>query len=215
LITMLEQIIKQRSETYTIRREKKRRREDYGSIARFNIQVTWKPDPESDTLAVHKFTASGVHVSQNKRTRAETAAMKYDQGQVHHPPINTLPKCSKDMCKASLESQMITWNPEQQSHRRSSPDRLDALCYALFLIFGVGGKKTGSNTVFQAPTGGGSYAPSPEGSQIKQQEKRRGRSSIYSQDLANGRSTQADPMRGSGWSIPVYDDPVERLSRGY
>jgi hypothetical protein len=138
--------------------------------------------------------------------------MKYDQGQVHHPEANTLPKCEKDMCKASLEGQMISWNPAQSvSHRRSSPDRLDALVYALFLIFGVGGKKVGANTVFSAPTGGANYEKGT--SQITQQDKKRRRASIYSQDLANGRSTAADPMRGSGWAVPVYNDIVDQAQR--
>lgn len=215
LITMVEQVIKELSDgKYTIRREKKRRREDYGSIARFNIQIQVPADEETgEESFTHKFTASAVHVSQNKRTRAETAAMKYDQKQVHHPPVNTLPKCEKDMCKASLEGQMISWNPANTNHRRSSPDRLDALVYALFLIFGVGGKRVGANTVFASPTGGGNYEKTS--SQITQQDKKRGRASIYSQDIANGRQTGSDPMRGSGWAVPVYNDPVDRITRGF
>lgn len=176
--------------------------------------MTVPGNPETDEGPwVHKFTASAVHVSQNKKTRAETAAMKYDQKQVHHPPVNTLPKCDKQMCQASLESQMITWNPEKA--KTNSPDRLDALVYALFLIFGVGGKRVGANTVFASPTGGGIYSKEQTGSQIQQQDKRRRRTSIYSQDLANGRSTATDPMRGSGWATPVYTDPVERLDRRF
>lgn len=215
LITMLEQVIKARTDgTYTIRREKKRRREDYGSIARFKIKMSVPETEDEDgnrvPAYVHEFTGSGVHVSANKQTRAETAAMKYDQKQVHHPPKNTLPICEKDLCKASLENQMISWNPK----KRNSPDRLDALVYALFIIFGVGGKKIGSNTVFQSPTGGANYGPTP-GSQIQVETKKRKPASIYSTDIASGRGTPdagRTDMQG-GWATPVYTDPVDRLNR--
>lgn len=59
-----------------------------------------------------------VHASRGKLIRAEPASSLYEQGRVHH--VARL---------ETLEDQMVTWSP--QSGERS-PDRLDALVWALF-----------------------------------------------------------------------------------
>lgn len=51
-----------------------------------------------------------------KAARAEPVAMLYEQGKVHH--VGTLPQ---------LEDQLTSWNPDS----RTSPDRLDALVWAV------------------------------------------------------------------------------------
>jgi len=58
----------------------------------------------------------GVHARKGKRLRAEPVAALYEQGRVHH--VGVLP---------ALEDQMTSWTPADSD----SPDRLDALVYAL------------------------------------------------------------------------------------
>lgn len=58
-----------------------------------------------------------VHARQGKAIRAETVTLKYDQKRVHH--VDYLPE---------LESQMVSWVPGET---RKSPDRVDALVYAV------------------------------------------------------------------------------------
>ncbi len=60
-----------------------------------------------------------VHASRNKRTRAEPIAALYEQGKVSH--IGSFPE---------LEDQMTTWVPGMDS-----PDRLDALVWAMSHLF--------------------------------------------------------------------------------
>lgn len=65
----------------------------------------------------------GVHASRGKQTRAEPISALYEQGRVHH--IGSLGK---------LEDQMCGWDP---AHDSKSPDRVDALVWALsFLMIG-------------------------------------------------------------------------------
>lgn len=58
-----------------------------------------------------------VHARVSKRLRAEPVVLAYDQGRVHH--------AGRFM---ALEDQLTTWVPEEST---DSPDRLDALVYAL------------------------------------------------------------------------------------
>jgi len=58
-----------------------------------------------------------VHASQGKRTRAEPILGLYEQGRVMHADPMT-----------ELEDQMCNWNPAED---KDSPDRLDALVWAL------------------------------------------------------------------------------------
>jgi phage terminase large subunit-like protein len=60
-----------------------------------------------------------VHASRGKRTRAEPVHGLYEQGRVHH--VGNL---------AALEDQMTTWVPGMDS-----PDRLDALVWAVTALF--------------------------------------------------------------------------------
>lgn len=62
-----------------------------------------------------------VHASRGKRARAEPIAALYEQGRVHH--VGSL---------ATLEDQMTTWDA---STAAGSPDRLDALVWALSELF--------------------------------------------------------------------------------
>ena len=65
-----------------------------------------------------------IHAKHSKRVRAEPVAALYEQGRVHH--VGAL---------ATLEDQLTTWEPdvvEGGKHTKSdSPDRLDAMVYAL------------------------------------------------------------------------------------
>lgn len=67
-----------------------------------------------------------VTASRGKRMRAEPVAALYEQGRVRH--VGTFPE---------LEDQMITWTPEASG----SPDRLDALVWAISDLAGFGGRK--------------------------------------------------------------------------
>lgn len=58
-----------------------------------------------------------VHASKGKFARAEPVASRYEQGRVHHVGIH-----------AALEDQLCNYSPDFSS---SSPDRLDALVYAI------------------------------------------------------------------------------------
>lgn len=67
----------------------------------------------------------GVHASRGKRLRAEPIASWYEQGKIFH--VKPFPE---------LEEQMCTWVPDSYDR---SPDRLDALVYALTaLLLGPG-----------------------------------------------------------------------------
>lgn len=69
----------------------------------------------------------GVHAKNGKRLRAEPVQARYQQGRVHH--VGVFHK---------LESQMTTWDPDDL--KMKSPDRVDAMVYALTWCFeGEGG----------------------------------------------------------------------------
>lgn len=76
-----------------------------------------------------------VHARESKVIRAEPVTLAYDQGRVHHVGRHV-----------QLEDQLTTWVPEDGP--RDSPDRLDALVYALSALVipssykaGVGGSR--------------------------------------------------------------------------
>ncbi len=71
---------------------------------------------------VEKIPVQFVNAKDGKRLRAEPISMLYDQGRVHHvgDPRNLL----------VLEEQMTTWVEGDQN----SPDRLDAMVYALLKL---------------------------------------------------------------------------------
>lgn len=62
-----------------------------------------------------------VHATRNKTTRAEPISALYEQGKVHH--VGGFPQ---------LEDQMVLWTPDV----KKSPDRLDALVWALTELSG-------------------------------------------------------------------------------
>ena len=64
-----------------------------------------------------------VHAKRGKATRAEPVAVLYEQGRVSH--VGSL---------ARLEDQLTTWDPATAS---GSPDRLDALVYAVTELMGA------------------------------------------------------------------------------
>lgn len=214
LIQMLTQILKDKTQNFTIRKEKNRRREDLGSIQRYNIDCILENPYEPGTYYKHSFTASGIQASKNKKTRAEVAAVAYDQGRVHNPPLNELPTCEIEACQAHLELQQTTWNPNHTTSR-NSPDRMDSLCYTLMLIFGSGGRKSGPNSLLIAPT-----APSPDGERLRDDQRIHSEAqrkikptSIYSMDVINtrrgGRITDGriDPRSvDSPWSRIVLNE---------
>lgn len=71
-----------------------------------------------------------VHAAQGKRTRAEPIAALYEQGKVHH--VGAF---------AKLEDQLCTWEPLGGGR---SPDRLDALVWALTELLIDGTESTAS-----------------------------------------------------------------------
>lgn len=74
---------------------------------------------------------SGVHASRGKRTRAEPIAALYEQGKVHH--VGPAPEL------ALLEDQLATWDGTG-----TSPNRLDALVWALTELMLVGEESVAS-----------------------------------------------------------------------
>ena len=58
-----------------------------------------------------------VHATRGKRVRAEPISALYEQRRVHH--VGAFPQ---------LEDQMVMWTPDSNE---SSPDRMDALVWAL------------------------------------------------------------------------------------
>lgn len=68
-----------------------------------------------------------VQAKQGKVVRAETPSALYAQGRVHHVGAH------EDFQK--LEDQLVTW----LRSTKKSPDRLDALCYAILHLADVGG----------------------------------------------------------------------------
>lgn len=70
-----------------------------------------------------------VHATRNKTTRAEPISALYEQGKVHH--VGGFPQ---------LEDQMVLWTPDV----KKSPDRLDALVWALTELTGNNQSITGT-----------------------------------------------------------------------
>ena len=76
------------------------------------------------------FTA--VHASRGKAIRAEPVAALYEQGRIHH--VGTFPE---------LEDQMCDWVPGGKS-----PDRMDALVWCIWELFGLGLKDEQQQRVY-------------------------------------------------------------------
>lgn len=188
IITILTQVLKEKTADFTIRKLKGKTKTVnlYGSVDRYLI-ICHLLDG-----TIHRFTANSIHALKNKKVRAETASIKYDQGKVHHPLANPLPVCDKESCKQSLEIQMTSWNPNIASNRYISPDRLDALVYTILLIFGSGTTK--DKKFLTSPTAsqtGNNPTPNQNPNvlrsdqQIGKSYKKKGPTGIYSTDVVN------------------------------
>ena len=93
---------------------------------------------ESNLRAIDKTVSyEAVHASRGKIIRAEPAANLYEQGKVHHVGTH-----------AKLEDQLTQWNPLDGM---KSPDRLDALVWALTKLMIRSGRIAGGAP--QQPTG--------------------------------------------------------------
>ena len=94
------------------------------------------------TLRVHDRGANvrSVHATRGKATRAEPVAALYEQARVSH--VGAL---------ARLEDQLTTWDPATS---RASPDRLDALVWAITELIDPGPQEITVNY-------GGGYEISP------------------------------------------------------
>lgn len=64
-----------------------------------------------------------IHASRGKRTRAEPVSALYEQGRVHH--VGVFP---------ALEDEMCSWTEDEES-----PNRMDALVWAITELAGIGG----------------------------------------------------------------------------
>jgi phage terminase large subunit-like protein len=84
-----------------------------GKLVEQNLRTLWQNVPYR-----------GVRASVGKRARAEPVAAIYEQGRVHH--VGSFPR---------LEDQLTTWEP---LGRQRSPDRLDALVWAITDLSGGG-----------------------------------------------------------------------------
>lgn len=145
IITSMIQQLKQQTSDFKIRKEKKTRATDYGTIKRYTVSM------KLHTGDNHKFVISAIHANKSKGIRATGVSINYDLQQVHHSPNlnNELPTCKEEHCKTSLEYQMTTWSPI--SSKKVSPDRLDALVYALLLVFGGNAQHSKNNSYLLSP----------------------------------------------------------------
>jgi phage terminase large subunit-like protein len=141
-----------------IRRDLRSKSARYGAIKRYRFKVVLESgEPWS-------FTVSAIHAQHGKQLRAEVAAMKYDHGQVHHPPDGLV----------ELEKEMTSWNPLG----KKSPNRVDAAVYALLHIFGDKSLRGGGRARISAPTPA-PLRPLPTGSMLRKS----GTASIWSMDV--------------------------------
>lgn len=143
IITLLSHALKDQTVEYTIRKHRKPKMTDFGSVKRFTVKAFLH---DSTT---HTFLVSAIQAMKSKKVRAESASYQYDTKRVHHP--KDLPTCRIESCKQSLEGQMTTWSPSNTSGRSQSPDRMDALVYALFHIFGRHALHSNANSRLIAP----------------------------------------------------------------
>ena len=124
VLDSLKQALKDNTLDYKFRPGNKSKKTDYG------IVKSWKVSGIDLHGEAFRFNIFAVHATQGKTLRAETVSIKYDSGQVHHPP--ELPTCDIKNCGAHLEAQMTSWDPVTS---KKSPDRLDALAYCMLHIF--------------------------------------------------------------------------------
>ncbi len=83
-----------------------------------------------------------VHASRGKAIRAEPVSGMYEQGRIHH--VGTFPE---------LEDQLCEWTPGDKS-----PDRMDALVWAIWELFNLGEDQEMQEIIYQDTSG---YSISP------------------------------------------------------
>jgi phage terminase large subunit-like protein len=99
-----------------------------GDMVEATLRATREDAGEQERITARTIMLRTVHAARGKRTRAEPVAALYEQGKVHH--YNSLPV---------LEDQLCTWEPDlviddgpqKKIRRHDSPDRLDALVWAV------------------------------------------------------------------------------------
>jgi phage terminase large subunit-like protein len=178
----LEQAIKDNTLEYTIRKQAKGKKTDYGIVKR------WSVNGVDNDGGAFKFMIYAVHAQSQKKLRAEMVSTRYDSGQIHHPlKDNPLPTCEVHNCRANLENQMTSWDPKNSKY---SPDRLDAMAYCMLHIF-ANFMITRSKVTIAKP-----IAITQQASQHQAvRGRRRGLVGIYSTDLgARSSSDTADRM---------------------
>ena len=109
-------------------REMKKKATKAGVMKRWRVSVLFK-DREREP---YTFIAYSIHAKVGKSLRADSVAIHYDMGHIHHP-VDGLPICEIPTCKANLEDQEVLWSAD----KRDSPDRMDAAVYTLLHIFGM------------------------------------------------------------------------------
>lgn len=109
-------------------REMKKKSTKAGAMKRWRVSVLFK-DRE---IEPYSFIAYSIHAKVNKTLRADTVAIHYDMGHIHHP-TEGLPICTIPTCRANLEDQEVLWSAD----KKDSPDRMDAAVYCLLHIFGA------------------------------------------------------------------------------
>lgn len=132
ILQQLRQSLQDNTTFYSMRQTKKKLTA-WGASKTWKITATFNQTiGDKEEEVIHTFRLVSIHANKGKQLRAESATIRYDSGQVHHP-IN-LPTCKIRNCKSNLEEQAISWVPTQKNY---SPDRLDALVYAILHIFGA------------------------------------------------------------------------------
>lgn len=189
ILQQLRQSLQDNTEFFTMRQTKKR-------ATPWGPQQCWKVhcafmERDSDGQMVeqsHSFNVFAIHAQKGKQVRAEAVTIRYDSGQVHHP--RKLPTCPMRACKAHLEEQMISWNPSAKNS--SSPDRLDALVYALLHIFGAHSlARWGQAKILKPPAVDINTGAQVNYEKMMQDELRRRYAYIYSTDMMTGREEAA------------------------
>lgn len=189
ILQQLKQALQDNTTFYTMRPTRKRNTA-WGAQKNWRVNAAFVENTsEGEIERTHVFNIISIHASKGKQLRAEAVTIRYDSGQVHHP--RSLPTCQNRNCKANLEEQAISWTPTQ--NKAGSPDRLDALVYALLHIFGAHGLARGGKARILKPpliNMDGSTAPNTYESMM-QDELRRRYAVVYSTDMMSGREEAA------------------------
>lgn len=109
------------------RRKENRKTTKAGTIDKYRVAIMFKDGTN------HTFRMHAIHAKMNKALRADSIAIHYEMGNVHHP-TRGLPVCDITSCKSSIEDQMVLWDASKTT---DSPDRMDAAVYVLLHIFGA------------------------------------------------------------------------------